>query len=321
MNSWSNAKTAALAFLTIYRLVFVGLSIDVMVRIWGMRDRFESPRDVVLLLFIEGLRTLVTLGGIAVAWQAARRASKGMVPAALAFAISFATIAYTKAMTYGAFPGAVQEEAAKAFTRWNVPMPLLLVIFAQAEWAAWLALAGVTVFALQYPRPVTSQDVHDSGLRDRSGALRGVAMAGTDIGRITRNWTAALLDGGGLRAGRIRAYALTGAVLHTTSLILSPTRGDFLVHISAAAAAGPLLACCVALFRAGAFIATDHQKSLLDWVRRAAVGGVVLFVLSGIALLVPALAPFGFVGFALTPVAVLVGVAIALTRGQTEAVR
>jgi hypothetical protein len=314
MNSWSNGKSAALATLSIYRLVFVALSVDVMVRIWGMRGKFESPMDVVTLLFIEGLRTLVTLGGVAVAWQAARQASRRAVPAALAFAVSFATIAYTKAMTYGAFPGAVQEEVAKAFTRWHVPKPLLLVVFAQPEWAAWLALAALTVFAAQYPRRITAEDIRESGKRDRSGTMRGVAMVGADIGAFTRDRTARALESGAITPRRIWLFAFVCAVLHTGALIVSPDRIDILVHVGAAIVAAPLLACCVSLFRGSGVASTEHQRSLLEWVRRAAVAGFVLFVLSGFALLIPALAAFGFVGFALTPVAVLIGVAIALTR-------
>src|SRR5687768_5487750 len=100
-----NLRRVWLALLALYTLLLVALSIDILFRIWDWRGRFESPLDVAALFYFEGVRTLTTVAGLALALWAVRRTAARAGLCELPFALLLATIAYTKLAAFRGFPG------------------------------------------------------------------------------------------------------------------------------------------------------------------------------------------------------------------------
>jgi hypothetical protein len=301
MRYWSASSSVALALLLLFVLLFVGLAIDIMARVWNWRATFDTPLDVVFLLYLESLRALTTLAGVVIAFLAARRARSRPAFGVLAFGIGFATLAYTKAIAFAGFPGAVQERAALWLGAHGVPHLLLRVLFAHPEWACWPALAAFTLFAVRYPHALSAEDIARSGARDRAGALRSVVLAGLDVGRLARNAAAAALRRGWLRGGVVWAAALLAAVAHTAAL--RAFRAPLAINLLALLIALLPIAVLVALFRASHEAADAGERVPLRWLRRGVFAALTLFVTSALATpLVPRL-PLGAVALSLAPAA------------------
>lgn len=282
-----NRSLAALVPVLAYAAIFAVLSVDVAVRVWDWRARFESAGDVVMLLYLEGIRTLVTLGGITLAAAAMRRARGAPALASLSLAIAFGTVFYTKIIAFRGFPGALQSALSAGLQERDVPSWLLRVVFAHPEWAAWPALGGLLLFAAAWPRRLTAVDIASSGAADRTGALRGVPLAGSDIGSSARTAAARLVERGALTPPRVWTAAAAAGVLHTLLLFTLPAVRPA-VHVVFIGVAALVFAICVALLRAGHHVSSAQERRVLVWLRRGGLMAATLFSLSALsALLLP----------------------------------
>lgn len=304
---------AAFAAAVAYVLLFVLLSGDVVARVWDWRWKFESPADVGALLWFEGLRTLTAAAGAVVALLVWRRATAHPAARWLALAVALATVSYAKAAAFGGLPGAVQEKIAEALVS-RSPRALLAVIFGLPAWTGWLALAGLTLFVSRHPRPLTSADVHRSGAQDRSGAMRSVALAGADIGGLTRAGAARLLDAGWLRPGRAWLVGAGVAAAHVAALLVVRGSGRTVVHLAALLVAALWLAVLVALFRASAAGAETDRDPLLGGLRNAALAGLALFGITALTAALFGTGPLVAAPLSLAPLVMLVIVAAAAYR-------
>lgn len=304
MRYWTASRSAALATLLLFVLVFVGISLDLMARVWSERARFESSFDVMFLLYMEALRVLVTAAGIGVALLAAARARSRLAFGALAFGLGFATLAYTKLIGFGSFPGQVQERVATWLLTRGVPQPLLNVVFGHPEWAYWPALAAFLMFAARYPRTLAVDDIARSGTGDRTGAMRSVALAGLDVGSLARSAAAAALRRGWLRGRVVWTAALLAAVTHTAAL--RTLRAPLVINLLALLIAFVPIAVLVALFRASYEAANASERVPLLWLRRGVFAALTLLVTSAFATpLLPGV-PLGAVALSLAPAALAV---------------
>lgn len=282
-----NRNRAALLFVLAYAAIFAILSVDAVVRVWDWRARFESATDVVVLLDLEATRTLVTLGGILLAAAAMRRAVRMPALGSLALSIAFATVFYTKVIAFRGFAGALQASASVWLREHAVPEWAMRVVFGHPEWAAWPALGGLLLFAATYPRRLAPADIQSSGTADRAGAMRGVPLAGSDIGSGVRTVAARLLTGDGLRPSRVWTVAACVAALHTILLLALPAL-RLAIHTVFIVAAGVVVAVCVALLRAGYHVSGERERRLLSWLKRGGVLAAALFCLAALsALLLP----------------------------------
>jgi hypothetical protein len=305
-------RTLLFAALLGYGLIFVALSIDVLARVWTSRFQFETPVDVAVLLYFEGTRALITVAGLVVATIAYLRARQHPALGWLGLGLAFATIAYTKAAGFDAFPGAAQHDIATALTAARVPRWLLLVVFGQPEWALWLALAALLAFARLYPRPLAPHQVTRRSARPRTGTMRSVALAGTDVGGIARHGTATLLERGWFDGRRLWSTALAVAVLHTGALLLGTARSDSVVKLAAVVVFAVVAGMFVTLLRAGGLAAAPAERGAVAWLWRAGVAGLALLALSAVTgALLPG-AAVSVAAFTLAPAAVLVACLLAV---------
>jgi hypothetical protein len=299
MRYWSASRSAALATLLLFALVFVALSIDLMARVWHERAGFETPFDAVFLLYMEALRSLVTLLGVAIALLVATRAGTRAAFGGLAFGVGFATLAYTKLIGFAGAAGIVQERIAVWLRLNGVPPHLPLVVFAIPEWAYWPALAAFILFAARYPRPLTADDILHSGAADRTGAMRSVTLAGADIGGLARHWSASAVRRGWLRGRMVWPAALVVAATHTATLLVWPW--PLVVNLLALAVALGPIAVLIALVRASYDVADERERAPLRWLRNGVFAALFLFVTAAVATpLLPGL-PVGEVALSLAP--------------------
>ena len=308
-----NLRRVWLALLALYALLFVALSIDIMVRIWEWRGRFESPLDAAALFYFEGVRTLTTVAGVAIAIWAARRTGVRDGLREVPFALLLGTIAYTKLVAFRGFPGAQQERLAGVLQEARVPPVVLEVIFAQPAWTAWGALAGCVLLVAHYPRRLDPSDIAASGSVDRRGAMRDVALAGTDVGALSRRGAARLVSSAWLRP----ATLYPGAILLGIGHALAARAFGFLVHAGALLVAAAVVAVLVSMFRASFALAEAGERAVLSWLRRGVLAGGALFVVSGVAAIALRGSVIAVAALSLAPAAVLVGVGVGVGRAGT----
>lgn len=300
--------------LIVYALIFAGLALDVMARVWEWRFRFESPVDAAVLLYFEGIRTFVIIGALIVATVAFLRAGRHPALGWLGLGVALLAVAYGKASGFNAFPGAAQHDMAVALRGAGVPGWLMSLTFGRAEWAAWLALPLLMAFAMNYPRPLSPDDVTYRPDTARTGTLRGVALAGVDIGAVARTATAWLLRRGWLSGWRLAALGLVPAVAHTVLLLRWPPSAHGAVNGIALVAALLLTAPLIALVRAAALAAAPAGRSLVRWLLLGTGAGLALF---GLSAFIGFVAPGSFAGavaFTLAPVAVVAAFMVAVIQ-------
>ena len=309
-----NPRRLWLALLALYALLFVALSVDIMARIWEWRGRFESPLDVAALFYFEGVRTFTTVAGLAIAVWAAQRTSHRAGLRELPFAVLLATIAYTKLAAFRGFPGAQQERLAGVLQEARVPAVVLDVIFAQPAWTAWGALAACVLLVALYPRRLEASDITASGEADRRGAMRDVAVAGTDVGALSRRGAARLVSATWLRPSVLYPSSLAVGIGHA----LAARALGLVAHVVALLAGAAIVAMLVSMFRAAFVVAGDHERGVLEWLRRGMLAGGALFVVSGVAAIALRGSVIAVAALSLAPAAVLVGVGVAVSRAGTD---
>jgi hypothetical protein len=276
------AASAVLAALMLYALVFVASSLDVMDRLWEVRAWFASPSELGALLYFEGVRTAITLGGLAVAGLAVGGARRQPAAWWLAFAAGFATIAYTKALAFPGYPGYRTQAVMDAARQSAAPDWLLAVLLAHPEWAAWLALGGALLFAASFPHTLTAAELGHRAPAGRAGTLRSVAVAGADVGETARRAAAAMTRNGWLRPARVWPAATLVAAAHTAAAV-SGIAPPPVLTAAALLLAAAACALGITLFRAGAARARGQALRTMRWLRRGALAALALFGASAIA--------------------------------------
>jgi hypothetical protein len=280
------------------------LAVDVMLRVLAW-DAFDAGDRAVLLAF-ESLRVLLIAGGVTLALLAERRSNSATGLAAFGIGALLLALAAARGLT-GPMPGPGQQALATALLERDVPQTLLGIVFVHAEWVAWLALPPLLRFAATYPRPVTPDDVLASGRGDRRGAMRDVALAGTDVGVLARRLTARLLEQGWLRSSRLWAFALVMGAAHTAALLMLPRDARSVVQPAAAGVAALAAAVLIALLRAGFGSGDSGDRAFLRRLRTGTAAAAAL-VLVVVALEVVPVGGFaGAVALYLAPLALLAG--------------
>ena len=287
----------AAAAAAVYALVFVALAVDVAVRLWTMRARFESATDAPALIAADLVRAAVGTAAAAVgvwlAWSGRRAATR-----ALGLMLLFADVAYLKVFA-GSFPGFMQERLAHALLSAGISQRILTFVFGDAVWAMWLALAAFVRFAVGFPRPLTPAAIVAAGDADRRGALRSVSFAGADVGAAFRGLVAKLRARGWLGTAPVW---LTAAALGTLAALTEdsiPARTAGWVLFGVFAGIG------ITAARAGRVEAGPHERDVFDWlVRAAAAAAITAGGFAAISVL-PAPEAVAFVLFVVAPVVVL----------------
>jgi hypothetical protein len=308
---WTPVHLALFALLLLLGVVFVAFSVDIMVRVWHWRGRFDTPVDAAVLLYFEGIRSITTTAGLGVAAFLAVRARTRPALGWLAWAVALGSIAYTKVIAFRSFPGAAQESIARALRETTTPQWLLDVVFGHPEWAAWLAAAPLLLFAAHFPRPLTDSDVARSGVDDRVGALRTTGVAGLDIGDAMRRITAAALRGGALRPAAVWSAGALLAAAHTLALRGGGPATDHVINLLAIAVAAAAAALFITLFRAGARVADTPDGTTFAWLRRGLLAALVLFAFAAAAAALPPVRPLGVAAFSLAPLAMTLCILLA----------
>jgi hypothetical protein len=312
MNALSGrpARNVLLGLLSLYALLVV-LSVDIMVRVWQLRFGFDSPVDVVVLLYFELVRSVLTLAGLGIAVLAAVHAGRQPALGHFSIAVAFATVAYAKAMGFAAFPGAMQEALATSLRERAVPDWLLLTVFAQPQWAVWLMVPPLLMFAAGYPRRLTVDDVMGTQVGERQGTLRNVAVAGSDVGSVARRLTVWLMERRMLEPAWLWGAALAGAVVHTAVVLNAGHGGTVLVNVGAVVMLALAAATCITLLRAAADRAGGAEQQPLVWLQRGSVATLAMFGLAATAATLPAGA-LSTAAFSLAPAAMAIGLLMAV---------
>jgi hypothetical protein len=308
----SSIRHVGLLLVMAYALLFVAISVDIMVRVWDWRFRFETPLDVLAILYFESIRTLLTVAGVTIAGLAAWRSRRRPALLYLGLAVAFSTVAYTKAMGFGVFPGQVQEAVATALRERDTPEWLLMALFAHPQWALWLALPPLILFAAGYPRPLTPADVAGSGAAGREGAMRSVAVAGTDVARSAREATVSVMRQGLVRPAPLWALGFAAAAVHTAALHTGTAGSGARVNLVALAVLAAAGAVCLTLLRAGGRAASAAEAVPLSWLRRGALASMAMFVLAAISGVVLPGGAIAAGAFSLAPAAMAAGLFMAV---------
>lgn len=276
----------AVTALYLYGAVFVLLSVDLLVRVWGLRAAFPRFADVAAIFCFEITRSTVTAGALALGlWLAWRRAHDPAMRA-LAVGIGFAAVAFTQAAAFRSFPGGLQERLARWLLAHDVPAALLRFLFGSPAWALWFALAALLLFAARFPGPVSAESIARSGTRDRPGMMAGTGIAGLDIGSLFRDLTQRLVSAGAFRPLPLALTAAALAALHHP--VRESTPALLLVLLGAAVALGVV----ITLLRAGNTDADDVARDRLAALRAGAIAAAALFLVSGLVGLLPGAAAF-----------------------------
>lgn len=289
---------------------FVVLSIDVLVRVWAMRQGLPSGADAAVLLAYEAARAVTTALALVLAAMSYRRADTAGRRAAT-LVLLFLAVWYTKAFAFESFPGHLQERLANVLFRHGVSRRAMYLLFGAPVWAAWLALAALVRVSVTFPGPLDPGLIERSGARDRAGLLRGVSLAGLDVGGHLRAVSAALLRRGAYAGGPVWLLAIAAGLLHAMS-----DSGPIRIGLAAGFAFTAMLA--VTNLRAATQGMSDGDRRRILWLLQASIVGAAAFaagaVLSAAGTRVTEGLSFGLA--ALAPPMVLMGLAYGIAHRQ-----
>lgn len=299
--------------LLLYLAFFVLLSMDALVRLWMMRSRMDSPLDAALLFSYQTVQATATLAGMVLAARVLRRSATTAARAFTLFLI-FATLAYTKAFGFASFPGPLQSWIAARLFDAGFPRTLSNLIFGMPSWAVWFALAAFLRVSVTFPRAVSAEMIAVSGRNDRTGLMRSVALAGVDVGALSRKAAAVVVSTGLLRGLVVWPAAATLGL--APLLFRIPGAGP-----ATAVVFGVATAIGVAALRAGSTAASRLERRRLLWMVQAGLSALIAFAVVGVLSL--AADPWaGAVSFAIAaaaPLAVLGGIALGTRGGRPPA--
>jgi hypothetical protein len=301
------------AILCAYLGFFAILSVDVLVRVFVTRGRFEQATDAATLIALEFTRSVIIIATLAVALRLARAARR---PAAQTFSLLIALLGiwYAKAFGYAAFPGYLQEWMAGRLLAAGAPRPLLVFLFGMPEWAIWLALAAGLIVSSSWPSAVLPDAITRSGASDRAGMMRSHALAGADVGAAFRITAARAVAHGWLRPRVVWSVLGLAGVAHSFGTGLA-------LRIAAVALFAAGCAVAITNVRASFANAPERAQWRILWTTQAAITAAAAFLVTGLLSARPE-ATTGVVSFAvasLAPLAVLMAVASgALPRRVTD---
>lgn len=299
--------TAAVLFLMLAGFIF--LSVDVIARVWMMRKGLGTAVDAAVLLAYEAARALTTTLALllaAASWRQADNAGRR----AFTLLLLFLALWYTKTFAFESFPGYLQERMALWLFDHGVSRRAASLVFGEPVWSAWLALGALLRLSVEFPQPLEPAVIERSGERDRAGMLRGVSLAGTDVGALSRRAAAALLRRRAFAAAPVWLLTAAAGTLH--ALTGSP-------GVSAALSVSFCLLVILALtnLRAGTMAASAGERRRALWMVQAAIAAAAAFattaVLSAAAGGLTDGLSFGLA--ALSPPAVLMGMSFGI-RGS-----
>ena len=259
----------AVAPIFAFALLFPILAFDVLVRLGSRPEGFAG--DARLLFWIELLRGVRGVLGIALAAALMKSVVRRDYGRALVVFLLFATIAST--MTGGGYVGPLQERLVGWLMSAGFSRGQMLILFAVPLWAVWLSLPGLLRFALLFPRPLTAADIERSGASDRPGLMRGVPGAGTDVGAALRALLSRMLLEDWLHPTRVWTVCLAGAALAIT---LRTSEAQPLLWIGIAAIA----TVAITALRASYVVAEPDDRRRIIWLARSAVIALVLFAVA-----------------------------------------
>jgi hypothetical protein len=296
------------AALSLMLAVFTVLSADVIVRVWLLRGRMESAVDAAVLLSYEAARTLTTalaLGLAIASWRRASDATRRL----FTLLVLFLGFWYTKAFAFAAFPGPLQERLAGWLFDTGVPRSVTTFIFGAPVWAAWLALGALLRLSALFPAPLDAAAIDRSGGNDRTGLLRGVHLAGLDVGAAFRRISTALVRVGAFGAAPVWLVVIAGGTLH--ALAVGPAARVLLGTLWVA-----LLMVAVTNLRATMAEAPESGKRRVLWMLQAAIVALAAYATAAVLSIaggrLESGVSFGFAAFA--PPVILMGLALAIRR-------
>ncbi|HUF67301.1 MAG TPA: hypothetical protein VMM79_01525 [Longimicrobiales bacterium] len=295
---------------------FAFLSVDVLVRIIGIRGQFDSALDAFTLIAIEGCRAVTLILAVSVAGNAIRHSRRTAAAGLFGVFITFAAVWYAKAFAFTGFPGHVQESMALWLRGHGASLSLLDFIFGSPEWSAWIALGAMLRLSVTWPRRLDAGRIEVAGERDRKGMMRSVAFAGADIGAGFRNLAARVLSSGLLEARIIWPAVIMAGAFHSRSP-WTAVHWLMTVLLSAGLAVG------VTNIRGAFTQATRRQRGRMLWCVIAAVMAGGAFLVSGILSLGgdAGAAAIGVAVASLTPIAMLLALGAVVRRTPPPAGR
>jgi hypothetical protein len=285
--------TAATLFLMLGG--FIVLSGDVILRVWLLRHGLGSAVDAAVLLAYEAARALTTALALALA-VASYRWAGDTGRRAFTLLLLFLALWYTKAFAFASFPGYLQERMALWLFAHGVPRGAAAFLFGMPVWAAWLALGALLRVSAEFPQPLEAAVIERSGQRDRAGMMRGVSIAGADVGALARRGSAALLQFGALRPAPVWLLAASAGTIHA----LAPAPA---LRAALSVPFGLLVMVALTNLRAAAISASAGDRRRTLWLAQAAIAAAAAFgttavlsgaasaVTEGLSLLLAALSP------------------------------
>jgi len=189
-------------------------------------------------------------------------------------------------------------------------------VFGAPSWAVWLALAAFLRVSVTFPRAVSPAMILDSGGNDRRGLMRSVALAGVDVGALSRTAAAGAVNMGLLRGRVVWPAAATFGLAPLVFRIPGAATASMVVF-------GVATAIGMAALRAGSRAAGRLERRRLLWMVQAALSALIAFAVAGV-LSFTADRWAGAASFAiaaLTPLAVLGGIALGTRRDRPPAAK
>ena len=310
-----SSKIAVVVSLIVYTAIFAALGIDIMVRVWMTRSAFPATADVAVLLLYEGMRALTIAAGVGLAGTVAVRGRRSPHGLGVMVLLLLLVVAYAKATAFGAFPGYLQERVARWLLARGASADLLMFVFSEPAWAAMLAGAAFLRLAVRYPTPTTPEAVLAAGTADRSGMLRSIALAGTDVGALARRAAALAVRKravGPFVVWSAAAVAVIAQHFARETVAWAPIVFGWL---------GAVLVVGVPAVRAGLAASDTTQRSHILWFVEGGLVAAFALIVGGILSALPGgmVAWLSFVVLAVAPAIVLLCAATAVApAGSVE---
>jgi hypothetical protein len=265
---------ALCAALALYVAFFAFLSADVTVRVFGARSDFQSTMDAAVLMILELARGTAIVVSLVLALRLAR-ADRRPVARLLTLAVLLLGVWFAKITAFEAFPGHAQEWLADGLLRSGTPPRLLQLIFARPVWSFWLALGAFLRLSVTWPAALQASSIEGSGLADRTGMMRNVALAGVDVGRGFRHLAARLVEERAFRPWIVWPATAVLGLVHAMA-------GPIGLRVGLDALMAMLLALGITNLRAAHSVAGERARRRVLWVTQSALTAMSAFVLVGL---------------------------------------
>jgi len=273
-DSHSTFFRALCAAVSTYLAFFAFLSADVTVRVFGARSDFQSIMDAAVLMILELARGAAIVVTVVVAARLGRAGRRPEVRL-LTLAVLLLGIWFAKITAFEAFPGHAQEWLADRLVRTGTPSWLLQLVFGQPVWSFWLALGAFLRLSVTWPTGLKATSIERSGQADRTGMMRNVALAGSDVGHAFRRLAARLVEARAFRPTIV--WPVTAAAGFTHAMA-----GPIGLRIGLDALMAALLALGITNLRAAQTVAGERVRRRVLWVTQASLTALGAFLLVGL---------------------------------------